>query len=73
MAYLPLRSVGLPQASERVLRRLAGAAGGPPPAPGADWHRLTRDILFEIWYPGLTDYDALVEDPATPWAPAPRS
>ncbi len=25
-------------------------------------------MLFEIWYPGLTDYDALVADPATPLA-----
>jgi len=66
MAYLPLRTVALPQASERFfdgwLERIeAGLA-----APDADWYRITRDVLFEIWYPGLTDYDALVEDPATP-------
>jgi acetyltransferase-like isoleucine patch superfamily enzyme len=66
MAYLPLRSVGLPQASERAfdswLEQLEDRLG----APNADWNRITRDTLFEIWYPGLRDYDALVSDPATP-------
>ncbi len=66
MAYLPLRSVGLPQASERAfdswLEQLEDRLG----APNADWNRITRDTLFEIWYPGLRDYDALVTDPATP-------
>ena len=66
MAYLPLRSVGLPQASERVFDAWLEQLEDRSPRPGADWNRLTRDILFEIWYPGLTDYDALVEDPATP-------
>ena len=29
---------------------------------------IARDVLFEIWFPGLTDYEALVADPATPAA-----
>ena len=66
MAYLPLRTVALPETSERFLDGWLGQIGERLAAPGADWHRITRDVLFEIWYPGLTDYDALVSDPATP-------
>jgi acetyltransferase-like isoleucine patch superfamily enzyme len=66
MAYLPLKSVTLPQASERLLDACLEQVEARLAAPDADWHRITRDVLFEIWYPGLTDYDALVADPATP-------
>ena len=66
MAYLPLRTVALPAASERVfdgwLEQLESRLG----APGADWNRIARDVLFELWYPGRSDYDALVADPAVP-------
>ena len=71
MAYLPLRPVAMPEATDRFfdgwLEQLEDRLG----AQGADWNRITRDILFELWYPGLTDYYALVEDPATP--PATRA
>jgi acetyltransferase-like isoleucine patch superfamily enzyme len=66
MAYLPLRTVALPQASERTLDGWIGEIGERLAEPGADWSRIARDVLFEIWYPGLTDYEALVADPATP-------
>jgi acetyltransferase-like isoleucine patch superfamily enzyme len=66
MAYLPLRPVSLPQASERLFDGWLEQIGDRLAAPGADWYRITRDVLFEIWYPGLTDYEALVADPATP-------
>ena len=66
MAYLPLRTVTLPEASERFYDAWLDDLDGRLSAPGADWHRITRDVLFEVWYPGLSDYDALVEDPATP-------
>jgi len=68
MAYLPLKSVPLPQASQRLFDAWLEDLGARLAAPNADWHRITRDVLFEIWYPGLTDYDALVADPATPLA-----
>jgi len=68
MAYLPLRTVALPQASERLVDGWIEEIGGRLAAPGADWNRITRDVLLEIWYPGLTDYEALVADPATPAA-----
>ncbi len=66
MAYLPLRTVALPEASERFFDGWLEQIEDRLSAPDADWYRITRDVLFEIWYPGLTDYDALVGDPATP-------
>ena len=68
MAYLPLRTVALPEASERFFDGWLEQIGDRLSATGADWHRVTRDVLFEIWYPGLSDYEALVSDPATPAA-----
>jgi acetyltransferase-like isoleucine patch superfamily enzyme len=68
MAYLPLKSVPLPQASARLFDAWLEQLEASLAAPDADWHRITRDVLFEVWYPGLTDYDALVADPATPVA-----
>jgi acetyltransferase-like isoleucine patch superfamily enzyme len=68
MAYLPLKSVTLPQASQRLFDAWLEQLEARLAAPDADWHRITRDVLFELWYPGLTDYDALVADPATPMA-----
>jgi acetyltransferase-like isoleucine patch superfamily enzyme len=66
MAYLPLRTVALPEASERFFDGWLEQIEDRLSAPDADWYRITRDVLFELWYPGLTDYDALVGDPATP-------
>jgi len=66
MAYLPLRTVALPQASERFFDGWLEQIEARLAAPDADWYRLAREVLFELWYPGLTDYAALVDDPATP-------
>jgi acetyltransferase-like isoleucine patch superfamily enzyme len=68
MAYLPLRTVALPQAPERFYDTWLDELDGRLSAPDADWYRVTRDVLFGLWYPGLSDHDALVEDPATPAA-----
>jgi acetyltransferase-like isoleucine patch superfamily enzyme len=66
MVLLPLRSVRLPKATEQFydgwLADLTDQLGG----PGANWHRLTRDLLFQIYYPGVRDYDELLQDPKTP-------
>lgn len=68
MALLPLRTVALPAASEQFFDAWLETVEGRLGDPGADWYRIARDILFEIWYPGARDYDALVQDPATPAA-----
>ncbi|MGH7499035.1 MAG: acyltransferase [Gemmatimonadales bacterium] len=68
MAYLPLRTVQVPEATERTYADWLGSVEERLAAPGADWYRLTRDILFELWYPGASDYETLVNDARTPLA-----
>jgi acetyltransferase-like isoleucine patch superfamily enzyme len=69
MVLRPLRQLRLPDVSanlhEEWLRQLEVDLD----TPGADWYRICRDTLFQLWYPGHRDYDALLEDPLTP-APA---
>jgi len=49
MAFLPLRTVALPEASERFYDAWLDELDGRLSAPGADWHRITRDTLFGLW------------------------
>ena len=66
MAYLPLRSLTLPGELTRCydgwLEELQDRLG----APGADWYRITREVLCQIWYPDLGDYEERLTDPRTP-------
>lgn len=69
MVLRPLRQLRLPDVSanlhEEWLRQLEVDLD----TPGADWYRICRDTLFQLWYPGHRDYDGLLGDPLTP-APA---
>ena len=68
MALLPLRSVRLPKATEQFydgwLAELEEQLG----EPKADWSRITRELLFQIYYPVGRSYDELLQDPNTPEA-----
>ena len=68
MVLRPLKSLAHSGATKRAhdawLAELASALD----APGADWYRICRNTLFQLWYPGATDYDGVVADPATPAA-----
>jgi acetyltransferase-like isoleucine patch superfamily enzyme len=66
MAILPLRSVRLPIAAEQFYDGWVADIEAQLAEPGADWYRLTRELLFQIYHPGLRDYDALLQDPGTP-------
>ena len=68
MAILPLRTVRLPTATEQFYDGWLADLQAQLTAPGADWYRITRDLLFEILYPGGGDYDTLLQGPATPEA-----
>jgi acetyltransferase-like isoleucine patch superfamily enzyme len=68
MPHLPLRTVGLPDATDRVFDAWLDEIGGRLAESGADWSRLTRDILCQLYYPGLGDYDERLADPRTPAA-----
>lgn len=68
MPIRPLKQLALPapvqQLHDTWLAGLDTALG----APGADWSRICRDTLFQLWYPGGRTWDDLVADPATPLA-----
>ena len=66
MAYLPLRSVQVTKAADRAYDAWLADVEAKLAAPGADWYRLTREILFDLWFPGLGDYDTLINDRKTP-------
>ncbi len=66
MALLPLRTVRLPKAAEQFCDGWLADLQGELAASGADWNRITRDLLFQIYYPGVSDYDELLQDPKTP-------
>ncbi len=66
MAYLPLRTVAVPDATSRVYDSWLAELEGRLAEPGADWYRLTRDVLYQLYYPGFGDYDTRVNDATTP-------
>jgi acetyltransferase-like isoleucine patch superfamily enzyme len=70
MVHRPLKKVALPDTSEQVAADWLEGLGQALAAPGADWYRIVRDTLAQIWHPGL-DVDRALADPATP--PATRA
>ena len=66
MVLLPLREVRLPKATEQFYDGWLADLAAQLSASGADWHRLARDILFQINYPGAQDYEGMLQDPRTP-------
>jgi acetyltransferase-like isoleucine patch superfamily enzyme len=68
MVYLPLRAVTVSDAASRAYDDWLAHLEGRLAEPGADWYRLTRDVLAEIYFPGLSDYAERVADPRTPHA-----
>ena len=68
MPILPLKTVSLPVPTRGALDEWLEELSGQLSAPGADWHTITRNTLFQLYHPGLTDYAGLVEDPGTPLA-----
>jgi acetyltransferase-like isoleucine patch superfamily enzyme len=68
MVLLPLREVRIPKATEQFFDGWLADLEAQLSEPNADWHRLTRDVLFQVYYPGSRDYEGLLQDPATPEA-----
>jgi acetyltransferase-like isoleucine patch superfamily enzyme len=65
MPHLPLRTVTLPDATNRVYDAWLAEIEGRLGEPGADWSRLTRDVLYQLYYPGFGDYDERLADART--------
>jgi acetyltransferase-like isoleucine patch superfamily enzyme len=70
MPLLPLRTIALPDATNRVFDPWLDELGARLAEPGADWSRLTRDVLYQLYYPGFGDYDERLADART--SPAAR-
>jgi acetyltransferase-like isoleucine patch superfamily enzyme len=68
MVMLPLRQVRLPKAAEQYFDGWLADLDAQLSEPGADWHRITRELLFQMYYPGSKDYEGMLQDPATPEA-----
>lgn len=66
MVLLPLREIRLPKATEQFYDGWLADLEAQLSAPGADWHRLARDLLLQINYPGAQDYEGMLQDPKTP-------
>lgn len=71
MAFLPLRKIDLNPATTRLYDDWLAALDSALAAPGADWYRIARDTLFDIYYPGHADYAGMAADPKLP--PAARA
>jgi len=68
MPHRPLRTIALPDQAEAVYRRWLGELEERLSDPACDRRRLCRDVLVELYHPGITDYEERLADPATPLA-----
>lgn len=66
MAILPLKTVDLPTAATRLYDEWLAELDARLGEAGADWYRITRDTLFQLYCPGHTDYDTMANDPKVP-------
>ena len=66
MTYLPLRDVALPVQTDRFYETWLEELGARLADPTTDRYRLTRDTLFQLYHPGLSDYEDLVHDSKLP-------
>jgi len=68
MAYLPLRDVALPAQIDRFYQGWLEELRGRLEDPATDRYRLARDLLFQMYYPQLPDYEEALHDPNLPAA-----
>ncbi len=66
MAYLPLRQVDITAQGNRFYDDWLGRLSELISAKDANWHRIARDTLYQLYYPGQRDYDSMIQDPDVP-------
>ena len=66
MVLRPLRQLSPPDLSSHLHHEWLDQLEADLDAPGADWYRICRETLFQLWYPGAGDYQALLANPRTP-------
>jgi len=64
VTLLPLRTIALPETSERVYSTWLGELDERLADRSCDRYRLCRDVLFDLYHPGRGAYDDLIADPA---------
>lgn len=62
MAFLPLRQVALPDATQRCQDEWLDELESRLDAGGADQSVVVRDVLLNLYHPGLPDWDAAMAD-----------
>ena len=65
MVLRPLKQVGLPTAVQASNDAWLAELDAELAAPGADWARICRDTLYNLWYPGSRSCDELLDDRKT--------
>jgi acetyltransferase-like isoleucine patch superfamily enzyme len=65
MVLRPLRQLTLPDPAGGVYHRWLGEIEERLADPQCDRYRLCREVLFDLYYPGVRSYDELLEDPDT--------
>ena len=66
MTHRPLRYLTMPEAAARVYDPWLEEIEGRLADPQCDRYRLCREVLFDLLYPGIGDYEEWVADPKTP-------
>lgn len=62
MAFLPLRQVALPEATQRSQEAWLDELESRLDAGGADPSVVVRDVLLGLYHPGIPDWEAAVDD-----------
>lgn len=68
MTHRPLRTLTLPDPAGALYDRWLGEIDERLADPTCDRNRLCRDVLLDVYYPGIGDYDTRISDPKTPLA-----
>lgn len=68
MVRRPLRTIALPEAAAQANDAWLADLEGRLSEPGADWCVVARDTLFQLWFPGGSDYEGMVQNPGLPAA-----
>ncbi len=66
MTQQPLRNLSLPEADRRAMSDWLAQLDDQLSAEDADWGRIARDTLLQIYYPGVSDYEERIADPSLP-------
>lgn len=63
MAFLPLRSLSLPESAHRDYEAWLDELDAQLDAPGAEWSVVVRDVLVGLFHPEVSDWPAAMSDP----------